>query len=509
SVETGSGTEAAGVPWGSPLAGSGSMAGSRGFLGLPTRRRLVGTGIAEVRGPAACMARDALFRRMLLLADMVAIVGAFVLTVELSRRPLQLTWAAAAGVPILVVCAKLTGLYDRDETLLRKTTLDEAPKLFQLATLCALVTWLTGGLITHSVIDRHEALFLWLALAGGLILARAVSRALALRIAPTERCLFIGDEVSAETIRSKLTDHGGVKAEVVAHLDLDKVASWSTDTFSEARLAEIRDLAQTLDVHRAIIAPRSVDGGEMLNLVRTLKAVGVRVSLLPRLLEVVGSSVEFDDLHGVTVMGVRRFELTRSSAAFKRAFDLFGASLGLLAVSPLLAVIAVAIKLDSRGPVFFRQLRVGRHGHRFQMLKFRTMVPEAEAMKDSLRHRNEAREGLFKIAEDPRVTRVGRLLRCTALDELPQLWNIVRGEMSLVGPRPLVVDEDQRVEGWHRRRLELMPGMTGPWQILGPARVPLKEMVAIDYIYIANWSLWTDLKILLRTVPHVLGRRGL
>jgi exopolysaccharide biosynthesis polyprenyl glycosylphosphotransferase len=386
--------------------------------------------------------------------------------------------------------------------------LDEAPKLLQWATLCALVAWLAGGLIVRGELDRHEAMVLWLALAVFLLLARAVSRAVSLRVAAAERCLFIGDEMSAETIRAKLTG-GGVKADVVAHLDLDKVAPWSTDSFSEARLAEIRDLAQTLDVHRAIIAPRSVDAGEMLNLVRTLKAVGVRVSVLPRLLEVVGSSVEFDDLHGVTVMGVRRFDLTRSSAAFKRTFDLIGASLGLLAVSPLLAVIAVAIKLDSRGPVFFGQQRVGRHGHRFQMLKFRTMVPDAEALKDSLRHRNEAQEGLFKIAEDPRVTRVGRLLRQSALDELPQLWNIVRGEMSLVGPRPLVIDEDERIAGWHRRRLELMPGMTGPWQILGPARVPLREMVAIDYLYVANWSLWSDIKILLRTIPHVLGRHGL
>ncbi|HTD08303.1 MAG TPA: exopolysaccharide biosynthesis polyprenyl glycosylphosphotransferase, partial [Solirubrobacteraceae bacterium] len=466
-------------------------------------------GIAEVRGPAACMRRDALFRRLLVVADVVAIVGAFLVTVEMSRRSVQLTWAGVAAIPILVICAKLTGLYDRDETLLRKTTLDEAPKLFQLATLCALVAWLTGGLLVRGALDRHEALFLWLALAAGLIMARAVSRAAALHIAPGERCLFIGDELSAETIRSKLTGHGGVKAEVVAHLDLDKVASWSTDSFSEVRLAEIRDLARTLDVHRAIIAPRSVDGGEMLNLVRTLKAVGVRVSVLPRLLEVVGSSVEFDDLHGVTVMGVRRFELTRSSAAFKRAFDLLGASLGLLAISPLLIAIAVAVKLDSPGPVFFGQQRVGRHGKRFRMLKFRTMVPDAEAMKESLRDRNEAQEGLFKIAKDPRVTRVGQLLRTSALDELPQLLNIFRGEMSLVGPRPLVIDEDQRIEGWHRRRLELMPGMTGPWQILGPSRVPLKEMVAIDYLYVANWSLWTDIKILLRTVPHVVGRRGL
>jgi exopolysaccharide biosynthesis polyprenyl glycosylphosphotransferase len=499
SVETG-GRRETGLDWGRPLASSWGLLGRRGVLA---------PGISEVRGPAASMRRDAVFRRLLVVADVFAIVTAFVLTIHFARQSLTLTWAGIAAVPILIVCAKLTGLYDRDETLLRKTTLDEAPKLFQLATLCALVAWLAGGLITRGVLDRHEATFLWLALAGLLIMARAAARALALRVSPVERCLFIGDEVSAETIRSKLTGHGGVNAKVVAHLDLDKVEPWSTDSFSEPRLAEIRDLAQTLDVHRAIIAPRSVDAGEMLNLVRTLKAVGVRVSVLPRLLEVVGSSVEFDDLHGVTVMGVRRFDLTRSSAAFKRTFDLLGASIGLLAILPLLLVIAIAIKLDGRGPVFFRQLRVGRHGQRFHMLKFRTMVPDAEAMKDSLRDRNEAKEGLFKIAEDPRVTRVGRLLRKSALDELPQLLNVAKGEMSLVGPRPLVIEEDQRVEGWHRRRLELMPGMTGPWQILGPARVPLKEMVAIDYLYVANWSLWTDVKILLRTVPHVVGRRGL
>jgi len=478
-------------------------------MGLGGRRRSAPLEIAEVRGPAASLRRDALFRRMLLLADVVAIVGAFVLTVGLASRSLQLTWASVAGVPVLLMGAKLFGLYDRDETLLRKTTLDEAPKLFQLATLCVLVAWLAGGLVVSGTLDRREALFLWLALAGLLMLARTAARAIALRMAPAERCLLIGDEASTTIIRSKLTGHGGVRAKVVAHLDLDKIAPWSTDACSSPRLAEIRDLACELDVHRAIVAPRSADAGEMLDLVRTLKAVGVQVSVLPRLLEVVGSSVEFDDLHGVTVMGVRRFDLTRSSAAVKRAFDLIGASLGLLAVSPLLIAIAIAIKLDSRGSVFFGQLRVGRHGERFQMLKFRTMIPNADAMKDSLRDLNEAQEGLFKISEDPRVTRIGKFLRKSALDELPQLLNIVKGEMSLVGPRPLVTEEDDRVEGWHRRRLELTPGMTGHWQILGPARVPLKEMVAIDYLYVANWSLWTDVKILLRTVPHVIGRRGL
>ncbi len=466
----------------------------------------------ERRGAAVSLRRDALFRRALLAADVLAIASAFLLTVILSGRALHLTWAAVAAVPVVLAGAKITGLYDRDEALLRKTTLDEAPKLFQLATLCVLIAWLAGGPIADGNLDRPEALFLWLALAAGLIVCRAAGRALALQAAPVERCLLIGDEASAAIVDSKLRCHGGINAEVVAHLDLDMAAPWSSDGVSKLRLAEIRDLAETLNVHRAIVAPgwkAGAESGQVLNLVRTLKAVGVRVSVLPRMLEVVGSSVEFDDLHGVTLMGVRSFDLTRSSAACKRAFDLLGATVGLLAVAPVMAAIALAVKLDGGGPVLFRQSRVGRHGRCFHMLKFRTMVPDADAMKESLRDRNEARDGLFKIADDPRATRVGRLLRRSALDELPQLFNVLRGEMSLVGPRPLVVDEDRRIEGWHRRRLELTPGMTGPWQILGPTRVPLREMVALDYFYIANWSLWSDVKIMLRTVPHVLCRRGL
>jgi exopolysaccharide biosynthesis polyprenyl glycosylphosphotransferase len=487
--------------------------GTRGLVGLGIRRRQTPQQITEARGPAASMRRDALFRRMLLVADLVAIAGTFLVVTQLSPRPLQLTWLSIVGLPLLLIGAKLFGLYDRDETLLRKTTLDEVPKLFHLATLCALTAWLGSELIVRGgFLRRPEALVLWVALLAGLVLARAAARALALYMSPIERCLFVGDERSAGIVRSKLSGHGGIKATMVAQLDLEEAGPWSTDALSPGRLAEIRDLAQELDVHRAIVAPgwgSNAAPGQVFNLVRTLKAVGVRVSVLPRMLEVVGSSVEFDDLHGVTVMGVRRFELTRSSRAVKRSFDLLGAMLGLLVVSPLLALGAVAIKLDSRGPVFFRQLRVGQHGERFYMLKFRTMVEGADAMKDSLRDRNEAQEGLFKIADDPRVTRVGSFLRKSALDELPQLLNILKGEMSLVGPRPLVIEEDMRVQGWHRRRLELTPGMTGPWQILGPARVPLREMMAIDYLYVANWSLWKDVKILLRTVPHVLGRRGL
>jgi len=180
----------------------------------------------------------------------------------------------------------------------------------------------------------------------------------------------------------------------------------------------------------------------------------------------------------------------------------------LVAVAPLALLTALAIRLDSRGPVLFRQTRVGKDGRYFRMYKFRSMVEGAEEVKDALRHLNDV-DGLFKLEDDPRVTRIGQILRRTSLDELPQLLNVWRGEMSLVGPRPLVLDEDVKVQGLDRYRLHLKPGMTGNWQILGATRVPLHEMVGIDYLYVANWSLWTDVKILLRTVPHVLASRGL
>ena len=225
-------------------------------------------------------------------------------------------------------------------------------------------------------------------------------------------------------------------------------------------------------------------------------------------LAVVGSSVVFDDLWGMQVLGVQRFGLTRSSEAVKRALDVAGAGVGLLALSPLLAVTALLIKLDSPGPTLFRQQRIGRGGAPFTILKFRSMVVGADAMKADLLSRSDP-DGLFKIVDDPRVTRVGRWLRKSCLDELPQLCNVLRGEMSLVGPRPLIFDEDAMITGHDRGRLALTPGMTGHWQILGSTRVPLSEMVTLDYLYVANWSLWNDVKILVRTVGVVARRQGI
>jgi lipopolysaccharide/colanic/teichoic acid biosynthesis glycosyltransferase len=177
-----------------------------------------------------------------------------------------------------------------------------------------------------------------------------------------------------------------------------------------------------------------------------------------------------------------------------------------LLLSPLLALIAAAIKLDSRGPVIFSQVRIGRGNKPFRIRKFRTMVEDAEDLKDEIAHLNEIEYPLLKIPEDrdPRLTRVGRLLRRTMLDELPQLWNVLLGEMSLVGPRPLEPQDDAEVIGWHRARLDLTPGVTGPWQALGRHAIPFREMLTLDYLYVANWSLWNDLKLMIRTAQILL-----
>ena len=195
--------------------------------------------------------------------------------------------------------------------------------------------------------------------------------------------------------------------------------------------------------------------------------------------------------------------------AFKRTFDLIGATLLLIVLIPIWLVIALLIKADSCGPILFRQRRIGRDGRPFSMLKFRTMVDGADSHKPRLLHLNDAAEGLFKISVDPRLTRVGCWLRTTSLDELPQLLNVVTGTMSLVGPRPLVPEEDARITGAHRHRLQMRPGMTGIWQVEGASSIPLQRMVLLDGDYIDRWSPWLDVTLIARTAGHVVRRKGI
>jgi exopolysaccharide biosynthesis polyprenyl glycosylphosphotransferase len=463
--------------------------------------------VAEGRPRAEALARDSLYRRLLAVADALAAATTLILVAVVlgddSLRP-----GALAVVPLVILVSKAVGLYDRDEDLLRKSTLDEAPALFRVATFYTFVFWLMESLLVSNYFGEDQLLALWVFLFGAMLTTRTVARGVARALSPAERCLIVGDRVTAEWVRHKLEATPSVKADVVGTVSLESAPAGHVGPPPQGELAELESIVAAHDVDRVIVVPGHAGGDQVMRAVRRVKATGVRVSLLPRLLEVVGSSVEFDELDGLTLLGVRRHGPSRSSRALKRGVDLVGASLGVLVLAPLLPLLIAAIKLDSRGPVLFRQRRMGRDDQVFEMLKFRTMVKDADQQKVELMSRNEA-EGLFKIADDPRITRVGRFLRRTSLDELPQLINVLRGEMSLVGPRPLVLEEDRRVEGWQRRRLLVRPGITGLWQIFGAARIPLHEMVKIDYLYGANWSLWLDVKVLLRTVQFVFARRGL
>ena len=448
------------------------------------------------------------------MSDILATVAAVtVATIAVGKQP---SLFAFIGAPVVVVLAKMLGLYDRDELLVHKTTLEEAPGLFQVATVFTLAAWLVQESLDSQAFTTTEAGLLWPLLVIFLVLARAAARRGAQRGTVSERCLVIGNAAAAESLNRSF-ERRSAGAEVVGRMPLQYGRRHGEDPPGVVvpsavpfvgDLDELQRVVRDHRVDRVLIVPGAGATDELLVVTRAAKALGVRVSVVPRLFEVVGSSAAFDDVEGTTLLGLRRYGLSRSSWRLKRTLDIVVGTAALVALSPLLLVVALAIKLDDRGPVFFRQRRIGLDGREFEMVKFRTMGEDAEHRKPELLALNEA-EGLFKIADDPRITRVGNFLRKASLDEIPQLLNVVRGDMSLVGPRPLVPADDERIKGWDRRRLNVPPGMTGHWQILGSSRVPLGEMVKIDYLYGANWSLWGDIKILLRTVPYVLARRGL
>jgi exopolysaccharide biosynthesis polyprenyl glycosylphosphotransferase len=457
--------------------------------------------------------RDTVFRRLLAIADILAAAGALGAVALTTGRAVRAS--AFVTVPLIVLIAKMTGRYDHDEVVLRKSTLDEIPALMTLAAAyalsCSLCASATGAPLPLGAVG---VAVLWGLAALLLVVARAGARALAKLAAPPERVVIVGSSRARESLAHSLASDPGARIEIVGFLPLEDerrtVSDWGLRSRRRRQLHfdDLGRVVEELGADRVFLIPTSADNETMLEAVSHTTALGVKVSIVPRLLEVVGSAVEFDTVGGVTVLGVRRTGLSRSSLAVKRTMDLLGAALGLLVLTPVGALIAVAIKLDSPGPVFFRQLRVGRDGRTFRMIKFRSMIAGAEAQRAALEAHNET-VGLFKLTEDPRVTRIGKLLRRSSIDELPQLLNVLRGDMSLVGPRPLIVDEDRLVEGRHRERLQFAPGMTGPWQVLGPKRPPLSEMVKTDYLYAANWSLWSDIKILLRTIAHVAAQRGI
>ena len=243
-------------------------------------------------------------------------------------------------------------------------------------------------------------------------------------------------------------------------------------------------------------------------IVERFERKGVTCKVVPDLFEMSLTRVDINDLRGIPLLGVKRTELAWADRVVKRIIDLAAGGLVVAVFSPVWLLIALLIKLDSPGPILFKQVRLGRNGKRFDAYKFRSMRHTAEEEVGRLKQFNEASGPIFKMKNDPRVTKVGRWLRRTSLDEVPQLLNVLRGGMSIVGPRPPIPAEVDRYEAWHHRRFEVQPGLTGLWQVSGRSELPFDEMVLLDIYYIENWNLALDLKILLRTIPAVVTARG-
>jgi exopolysaccharide biosynthesis polyprenyl glycosylphosphotransferase len=458
--------------------------------------------------------RDWFLRRLLALTDVAGLTAALALALALLGGVRGHGWRELAlyglgTLPAWVVLFKMYGLYERDAKRLNHSTLDDLPALFHALLLGGLLTWCYFLVFAPTRLSS-ETILVFGGLALALVLSgRTLVRAGVLRVLSPERVLLIGSGDASgaliEVMRARARRF--VPIGVVTCGDADQAVPALPHLGSLNNIVELPALLLKHRVGRLVVADVELERHLLLRILHECRTLAVKVSLLPATFSALGPSVEVDDLQGITVLGVNPPVLSRSSWVVKRTLDLVGAAVLALVTLPLLIVLAAAIKLDSRGPVLFSQERIGEGARRFRLMKLRTMVADAESRRGALL--SESKDpGWLHLEHDPRITRVGRLLRLASLDELPQLWNVLKGDMSLVGPRPLVAEEDEKVREWARGRLDLTPGITGLWQVLGRTSIPFEEMVRLDYLYVTNWSLWGDVRLIIRTLPVVLRRSG-
>ena len=313
-----------------------------------------------------------------------------------------------------------------------------------------------------------------------------------------------GDNV-AHLLRMLGQARGGIDYQFVGAI------SPSQDGIPLPRLGSLEELPRVLEaqpVHELIVNGGDVTDDQLVELVEQAHQLGVQVRVAPTAAEILQQRAEYVPGQAVPLFELRPPVFAGVDWATKRVFDLLVSTFVVILGLPFWLLIAAAIKLDSRGPVFYRDRRVGLGEREFEMIKFRTMLSGADRLQDKLETRNEASGPLFKIRDDPRVTRVGALLRRFSLDEVPQVLNVLHGEMSLVGPRPLPIRDYEKLQPWHRKRYNVLPGITGLWQISGRSELTFDDLVRLDFYYLENWSIWMDITILLKTIPAVFGQRG-
>jgi len=464
---------------------------------------------------AGGLRKDVRRRYMLAAADMgTAALALLAAALVESHGLATLLWGGVL-LPVWVLVAKAEGLYDRDHIRIKSDTTDELGALLHWTALSTAASVLALAMLPGHLISPAGALTLFVVALPAGILLRAAARWGWRKTVPQESALVIGRGGLAGALIRKLALESGHHLSVVVQVDAAAVRleepereTNGADPAGAASSAPLEHLIATHGIERVVLATEDLAEPTLSRVVAVCRQTSVKLSVASPLRAMLGTAVALNHLAELPLIEYRTWDVSRSTMFIKRTMDLVLAAIALLLLLPLFVVVATIIRLETPGPAFFRQRRAGLDGDPFSMIKFRTMVQDAEDRLSELIDLELLDEPMFKLQSDPRVTRVGSVLRRTSLDELPQLVNVLRGEMSLVGPRPEEVRLVERYSESERFRLQMRPGLTGPMQIHGRGELTFSERVAVEREYVENHSLAKDIQVLFRTLRAVTGGKG-
>jgi exopolysaccharide biosynthesis polyprenyl glycosylphosphotransferase len=453
--------------------------------------------------------RGAMLRRLLATGDWAALLGTLCLvTAATSATTIATLFWAVLLSPAWILVVKFHGLYDNDHRRIRHSTLDELPALVSASVLGTLVLDGLLALSPAGPLSPLSAIALGSGVLAASFVARGTLRFLWHRLTGLAAGIVVGPPALVDLVARRVSTHPETRLALVGYLSPQVEVAGAAELPRLGSLADISRVAQEYAIERVVVTEQEMSEPVAERLIEECKAEGLALTFLPQHYGLLGPGIELNRLAELPVLDFRFSDPPRSTVAMKRCMDVVVSGVLLALLSPLLAAIAVLILADSGRPVFFRQRRAGKDGEPFTMLKFRTMVGDAEERLGELVDLAKLEQPAFKIPDDPRVTRAGRLLRRTSADELPQLINVLRGEMSLVGPRPeeesVVALYDER----QRMRLAIKPGLTGPMQVYGRSELTFEERLAMERDYLDNLSLAGDLAILLRTPMAIIRGDG-